>query len=64
LNFRAINCRSTGLGNEFNAQWSQWVYEVAIRMKLYITNVSGAIDAKYSQMALRSVLVHKPALLG
>ena len=26
----------------------------------FITNVSGAIDAKYRQIALRSVLVHKP----
>ena len=29
-----------------------------------ITNVSGAIDAKYRQIALRSVLVHKPLNLG
>ena len=29
-----------------------------------ITNVSGAIDAKYWQMALKLVLVHKPAFFG
>ena len=29
-----------------------------------ITNVSGAIDAKSCQIALRSVLVHKPLNLG
>ena len=29
-----------------------------------ITNVSVAIDAKYRQIALRSVLVHKPLNLG
>ena len=29
-----------------------------------ITNVSGAIDAKYRQIVLRSVLVHKPLNLG
>ena len=29
-----------------------------------ITNVSGAIDAKYCQIALRLVLIHKPLNLG
>ena len=29
-----------------------------------ITNVSGAIDEKYRQIVFKSVLVHKPALLG
>ena len=29
-----------------------------------ITNVSGVINSKYHQIALRSVLVHPPELLG
>ena len=41
----------------FSRPWLFYLDEV-------ITNVSGAIDAKYRQIALRSVLVHKPLNLG
>ena len=34
--------------------------EKSLDLDEVITNIRGAIDAKYSQIALRSVLVHKP----
>ena len=37
---------------------------VSYNLDEVITNVSGAIDAKYRQIVLRSVLVHKPLNLG
>ena len=42
----------------------QWIFFDFINLDEVITNVSGAIDAKYCQIVLRLVLVHQLELLG
>ena len=42
----------------------QWIFFDFINLDEVITNVSGAIDAKYCQIVLRLVLVHQLKQFG